>query len=306
MPSIYFLPDDRRIDVEEGESILQASLRGGIAHTHVCGGKARCTTCRVLVLEGTDDMLSAPGLQEARLADRLGFASNIRLACQTQVTGDITTRRLVIDDDDLDLALSTIADEEAGINSCGVEKEVTILFSDIRDFTSFSDRQLPYDVIHMLNRYFHRMRKIIEYNKGQVYNYMGDGLLALFGVSDPDTALEDGVRCGLQMLQAMDDMQEYLEKTYQQGLQTGVGIHYGEVVIGTIDDSMGRRKIVIGDAVNFASRVESANKEAGTRLLVSKPVYEAIKKNAVIGHSCQVAIKGKPGQHRLYEVVSLS
>lgn len=306
MASIHFLPDDRIIEVNEGESILQASLRAGIPHTHVCGGKARCTTCRIMVVEGDLDVISAPTENESYLANKLGFPLNIRLACQAYISGDIKSRRLVIDDDDLDMSLAKSSVEGEGLCSSGMEKEVAILFSDIRDFTSFSDRQLPYDIIHMLNRYFHRMRQIIERNHGQIYNYMGDGLLALFDADDPSSAMENGIRCGLEMLQAMDDMQPYLERTYNQGLQIGIGLHSGEVVIGTIDDNVGNKKMVIGDAVNFASRVESANREAGTRFLVSQPVFEKMENKIETGCSCSLEIKGKPGEHKLYEVMSIS
>ena len=306
MPSIYFRPDNKKIEVEEDENILQAALRAGIPHTHVCGGKARCTTCRVFLVDTGKLDVSQPGESESYLSRKLGFCENVRLACQTRVMGDISVRRLVIDDDDVDIALSTVSAQDHASNSSGIEKKVVILFSDIRNFTSFSDRQLPYDIIHMLNRYFRKMRKVIEANHGQVYNYMGDGLLALFGVEDSESAAEHAVRCGLQMLKSMDEMQPYLENTYQQGLDIGIGIHCGDVVIGTIDDSMGDRKMVIGDAVNFASRVESANKASGTRLLISQTVFEEIGDRIEIGLKCSVEIKGKTGEHRIYEVNSLA
>ena len=306
MPTIEFLSDGKVVTIEEGESVLQASLRAGIPHTHVCGGKARCTTCRILVLDGDEDKLSPRSDQESSLAKKFGFASNIRLACQAYVSEDIKTRRLVIDDDDVDITLMRMSDETSKVSSTGLEKKVVILFSDIRDFTSFSDKQLPYDIIHMLNRYFYQMRKIIERNNGEVFNYMGDGLLALFGVEDGHGAIENGVRSGMEMLEAMDKMQPYLQQTYGQSLQIGVGIHCGDVVIGTIDDSQNDKKMVIGDAVNFASRVESANKETGTRLLISQTMYDELQEKIQIGKTCSVELKGKSGKYQLYEVLSLS
>ena len=158
----------------------------------------------------------------------------------------------------------------------------------------------------MLNRYFHQMRKIIERNKGNIYNYMGDGLLALFSLEDSPQAMENAVLCGLEMLQAMNEMQPYIQRTYNQNLQIGVGLHFGDVVIGTIDDSLSAKKMVIGDAVNFASRIESANKEAETRLLLSHPLYDHIRSKVEIGKTCEVEVKGKEGLHTLYEVLSIS
>ena len=108
------------------------------------------------------------------------------------------------------------------------------------------------------------------------------------------------------MLGAMDEIQPYLQSTYKQNLQIGVGIHCGQVVIGTIDDSLSGKKMVIGDAVNFASRIESSNKDAGTRLLVSESVYDNLKHKADIGKTCSFVIKGKSGKHQLYEILSFS
>ncbi|MBT7952393.1 MAG: adenylate/guanylate cyclase domain-containing protein [Gammaproteobacteria bacterium] len=306
MPKIEFLSDAKSIEIEEGESILQASLRAGIPHTHVCGGKARCTTCRILLIDGDENRLSPPGDEEYELVKKLGFAPNIRLACQSYVRDDIKIRRLVIDDNDIDLAMLKRSDDTGKFSSTGVETRVAILFTDIRDFTSFSDNQLPYDIIHMLNRYICQMRLIIERNNGEVFNYMGDGLMALFGVEKESWAIENAVRSGMEMLEAMDNMQPYLQETYGQGLQMGVGIHCGDVVIGSFEDSSNAMKMVIGDAVNFASRVESANKETGTKLLVSQTVFDRLKEKIQIGKTCSVELKGKSGEHQLYEVLSIS
>ncbi|NKB35636.1 MAG: 2Fe-2S iron-sulfur cluster binding domain-containing protein [Gammaproteobacteria bacterium] len=305
MPSIEFLSDNKKIDAEQGESILQAALRAGISHTHVCGGKARCTTCRVLIIDDTDGHLSPRCDREKLLADKFGFSSNIRLACQAKVTGDVKTRRLVIDDEDVDITLLNITEEGESFSSTGIEKSVAILFADIRDFTSFSEIQLPYDVIHMLNRYFYRMRQIIEHNHGEIFNYMGDGLLALFDADDCNVSKANSVGAALQMLDSMDKMQSYLERTYGQSLEIGIGIHAGDVVIGSIDDACNDKKMVIGDSVNFASRVESENKRLGSRLLVSESVYESLKDKLETGLTCSTELKGKQGRHGLYEVLSL-
>jgi adenylate cyclase len=180
------------------------------------------------------------------------------------------------------------------------------LFADIRDFTSFSEKQLPYDIIHLLKRYFHLMAKVIERNNGYIYNYMGDGLLALFGVDDPETAPLNGTRAGLEMLEAMAEIQPYIRNTYGQDLDIGVGLHCGDVVIGSIGDAEGEKEMVIGDAVNFASRVESANKKAGTRLLISQPVYDCVKANVKTGKEYSTRLKGIQEEQVLYEILNIS
>lgn len=304
MPSIHLLVDNRHIETEAGESILQASLRAGIPHTHVCGGRARCTTCRILLIDTRRDDISVPTASEVRVAERFGFTPDVRLACQAYAQADITIRRLVVDD--ADIALTRLRSDNNDLAATGAEKHLAILFADLRDFTGFAEKQLPYDVIHMLNRYFHVMRKIIECHDGRIYNYMGDGLLALFGVEEPAQAAENSVRCGLAMLQAMDDMESYLQHTYNQILRIGIGVHLGDVVIGAIDAGSGGRMMVIGDAVNVASRIESANKTMGTRLLVSQSVFNELQATLQIGKACALELKGKTGAYQLYEALAFN
>src|SRR5580658_6560809 len=102
MPTIRFLPDNKRIEVETGETLLAASLRAGIAHVHACGRIARCSTCRVEIMDGIHSC--GPRTRaEQLLIERLGFHPALRLACQTVALGDMTVRRLVLDDDDIAL-----------------------------------------------------------------------------------------------------------------------------------------------------------------------------------------------------------
>src|SRR5205814_4021794 len=113
------------------------------------GGHARCSTCRVLVLEGRANL--APRTEdEVRLAVQKGLEDDIRLACQARVLGPITIRRLVLDDCDHALAAASTP------HTSGREVTLAVLFSDIRGFTPFAESHLPYDVVHILNRYFQR------------------------------------------------------------------------------------------------------------------------------------------------------
>src|SRR4029077_10310577 len=110
--------------------------------------------------------------KETALAEKLGFSAEIRLACQTTVNGDVKLRRLILDSEDASLA-SNLAAERSPC-SVGEEKRLAILFADIRGFTSFAEKMLPYDVIHILNRYFNKMGMIISSHSGRIDNYMGD------------------------------------------------------------------------------------------------------------------------------------
>lgn len=303
MPRIYFEPDAKEIEAGEAEPILFASVRAGIPHAHACGGNARCSTCRVLLTDGLENCAPRNSPEE-ELASRLHFTPEIRLACQTVVSGDVCLRRLVLDEEDLELANGQTADGSPA--SVGEEKRIAILFADIRGFTSFSEALPPYDVIYVLNRFFHQMGKVISRHGGVINNYMGDGLMALFGVEDQEDAALDAVRAGLGMLEAVEEMVPYMETVYDTKFQIGVGIHCGEAVVGTVGGADLKRLTAIGDAVNFASRIEAANKEAGTNLLISEDTYELVKEHVLTGKRCSnLTFRGKSGEYVLYEVVGV-
>ncbi len=304
VPTITYVSDNKSVESEDGETILQTSLRLGIPHTHVCGGNARCSTCRVIILDGVENCCERNSREQV-LASRLHFSPQIRLACQTSISGHVTLRRLVLDEEDVELT-SQLTQDNTPI-AAGEEKKIAILFADIREFTAFSESLLPYDVIHVLNRYFNTMGKVINLHGGYIDNYMGDGLMALFGVDDPKESALKAVKAGLDMLEAVEQLSVYLENTYGMGFRIGIGVHYGEAVLGSIGAKNARRMTAIGDVVNVASRIEQANKDYGTRLLVSEQAYDEIRQQVRIGREiADTALKGKSGRYRLYEIVGLN
>jgi len=306
MTTIRILPDDVLIESAPGETLLDVSLRSGIAHAHACGGHARCSTCRVEVTDGIDACAPRTPAEQS-LADRLGFSPQLRLACQTTANNSVTMRRLILDDDDV--ALVDVRARSAAAVAAGEERSLAIMFADIREFTAFSEPLPPHDVVHVLNRYFHAMGREVARFGGCIDNYMGDGVMALFGLGDSDTdqsAALNAVQAGLAMLKAMDALKPYLETAYGQSFDMRIGIHFGDAVVGSIG-AVGRERVTaIGDSVNFASRIEGANKAEGTRLLISETLYALVGPPLKIGRSLRVPVKGKSGEYTLYEVVGLA
>ena len=299
MPKIHILPDGKEIETRDGETILQAALRAEIPLAHICSGNARCSTCRVIILEGMPNTLP-PNAAEKKIADLSTFDPSVRLACQTIATGNIKIRRLVMDDEDLELSSLFIQGVKPG--ATGIEKNVLILFLDIQGFTAFSEALLPYDVIHILNRFFNQMGEVINKYKGEINNYMGDGFMALFEAQDPREGALRAIGAGLEMLARVRGLQSYLEKLYYKSFQIRIGLHYGHVVAGIVGASGSRKMTVIGDSVNFASRIEAANKKAGTRFLISEETFALVKDRVEVGKQVYLALPGKTGKHRLYEV----
>ena len=303
MANINFRPDDKQIATRRSETILGASLREGIPHAYACGGRARCSICRISVEEGLE-FCSPRSKGERTMAERLQFSPEIRLACQTKITGDVKVRRLVVDEDEIEFIRSIAEGPRPA--SIGQEKKLAILFADVRGFTALSERMSPYDVIYFLNRYFHLASKIIEDHGGYVDNYMGDGLMALFGHDDAPDAVFRTVSAGLAMLEEVRKKSRHFEELYGASIRIGVGVNYGNVVVGTVGAGDRKRMTAIGDVVNFASRIESANKSFGTELLISSDVHRQIAERITVGRRIQHAvIEGKTGQHVLYEVKGL-
>ena len=300
MPKIDFLPDNKNFEVESGESILQTAARNGIPHVNACGGEGKCTTCRLLILEGIENC-SPETEKEIALKEKAHTTDEFRLACQTTITGDVTVRRLVLNKEDIESV-----SERSVSGRLGETKRIAILFSDIRGFTPFSEKLTPYDVVFILNRYFNRMVKAVESNHGTVDNYIGDGMVAIFGLHDEPDPAQHAVRSALEMCAEMDDMKPYLKTMYGKDFDIGVGIHWGEAVVGDIGAGKSKRLTAIGDAMNFASRVESANKQFQSRVLISEETHDEIKDSLVIKDFMRTNLPGIEGRVTLYEIEDIN
>jgi len=297
MPSLKMLPEDEQITINPDENILLASLSAGIPHVHACGGKGRCSTCRVIVLDGMQNCVQ-PNEKEAKLAQKMGFTSNIRLACQTQVSGDLTVRRVVLDDVDLEIITNSLKN---GIQSIGEEKEVSILFSDIANYTTFTDAAQPYDTVHFLNRYFREMGEIVAAKNGRIIDYYGDGFLAIFGLEGDLYHSDNTVAAGCKMLDKAKSLSAYYKQISGCIFQLRLGINTGNVIVGNIGIDKMRKFAAIGGEVNFASRIEAANKELGTQFLISQSTFEHLNEKVKIKATHIISVKGKLGQHKVYE-----
>jgi class 3 adenylate cyclase len=282
--------------------LLEASLGAGIPHTHVCGGRARCSTCRVLVSQGLDNCRPR-NEAEARLARTKGFSPEIRLACQTTVVGDVTLRRLVLDDTDIQVA---IREGRADPGEVGREAEVSVLFCDIRSFTAFSERALPYDVIHILNRYFEIIGAIIDRHGGYIDKYMGDGIMVIFGL-DQTVGSEHArlaVSAAGSIVQALPDFNRYLRTHFNHEFKIGVGIHSGTVILGSLGFHKKKEYTALGDTVNTASRIEAFNKTAGTTILVSERTRDLAGGGFRWGKHFSAEVQGKTEPFPVHELLA--
>lgn len=304
MADIEFCEGSRTIAVAcpADRTLLQASLDAGIPHYHTCDGRARCSTCRVLVLRG-DENLGERSPLEVELARLRGWPDAIRLACQARPTGPATVKRVINDDIDVDLAC-----QEFGGWPAAEERDLALLFCDISGFTGITEQQLPYDVIHSLNRFFRQVGDPIIANCGAINKYMGDGLLALFGTGGAprEVCCMRAARAGAEIIAAAGSLNGYLEEHFGFSFRPRVGLHFGRVVVGQLGHPSKIDCTVVGDAVNTASRIEASNKLHGTQLLASEDLVEPIKAALKIGAVFEARLRGRKQPIFLHEILGVA
>jgi len=256
-------PDGQVSVLPLGATILDASRAGRIPHAAVCGGRGRCSTCRVRVERGAANVPAAAADELAVLA-RVGAPPGVRLACQTRPTGDVAVVPLLPANAGPQAARRTERD------AAGSEKTIAVMFADLRGFTTLSEAKLPYDVVFLLNRYFAEMGAAIEKSGGRLDKFVGDGIVALFGVeSGPAKGTREAIAGAKAMIERLGALNAALSHDLPAPLRIGIGIHTGPAIVGEMGYAQARQFTAIGDTVNTASRLEALTKKFGAELLLS-------------------------------------
>lgn len=283
-PTITY-PGGRRVRGVSRATLLEISRAAGVPHAAVCGGRGRCTTCRVLVSEGAET-LPQPNPTESAALVRIHAPPGVRLACQVRPEHSLTVRPLI----PLREAQPTLARDA---QRWGVERRITVMFADLRSFTTLAERLYPYDSVFLLNRYFELMSQAIERHGGEVDKFLGDGVMALFGVVPARGAgSRDALYAGRDMLRALDSLNAEFEATLAGKLHMGLGIHMGPAVLGRVG---GRNAglTALGDSVNIASRLENLNKEFGSVLVISDAALHASGLAIQGAETHEIAVRGR-------------
>jgi len=303
MSELYVWPEEVAVPFSGTANLLDKATEAGVSIAHLCGGRGLCSTCRVRIIEG-EESLTERTTKESAMADRLEFPDEIRLACQTEVKGSVKLWRLVLDNVDLEMASQLGGGHFVG--PVGREVEATVMFIDVAGFTTMSENLPPYDIVHILNRFFTRAGAAVGRHGGHIDNYMGDGLLAVFGIRGESGHCLATIKAGLEILEAAASMSKYLSLIYSHPFEVRVGIGLGDVIFGLMGDEASARETVIGDVVNTASRLEAANKKTGTTMLVTEAVHARTEASVEYGRSFDLELPGKDGHVTGYEVIGLS
>jgi adenylate cyclase len=255
------------ISAQRGMSLLEVSRQNRVPHAAVCGGRARCSTCRVRVLKGLEAQPPASDA-EAQVLRRIGSPVNVRLACQLRPVADLTISTLL--PANIDGRQSAQMDKY----QWGVEQEVTILFCDLRGFTKMSEGRLSFDVVFILNQFLGRMAEAIEDTGGFVDKFMGDGIMAIFGMDAPvDVGAQRAIAAARAMGGVLDSLNQSLREELPAPLSMGIGLHTGPVILGRIGavqrSGAAAPLTALGETVNIASRLEGKTKDLGVQAAVS-------------------------------------
>ncbi|MGF1477064.1 MAG: adenylate/guanylate cyclase domain-containing protein [Geminicoccaceae bacterium] len=280
-------PSGKKVRAPQGLSVLDVSRLNKIPHASVCGGRGRCSTCRVRVVSGLET-LPEPSSIEAKVLGRLGYPERVRLACQLYPRSDLSIVPIVAPPTALRDALGAVDPSQ------GVEREIAVLFADIRDFTRLAEGKLPYDVVYLLNQYSRQMGEQIEAAGGHLDKFIGDGVMALFGINDaPETAARSALTAAQGMGTSLEELNESLASDLNEPLRIGIGLHMGSSIVGEIGYGRARQLTAIGDAVNVASRLEGLTKERRVQLVVSEQLITRAGIDAPDLPREDVAIRGR-------------
>jgi adenylate cyclase len=255
--SISYVPDPT-VRANPGPTLLEISRAQGIPHLSVCGGRARCSTCRVEIVKGAE-ILPPPEGAEAKTLASIAAGPRVRLACQVRPTGPVTVNLLLQPEP-----------RARGGSDQGVEQTLAVLFLDARDFTSWSQDKLPYDVVFILNRLFNAAGQAIESHGGWIDKYLGDGLMAVFGRhAGPEAGCRHALEAARAIDMALDRVNRGLANELPAPIRVGMGIHVGPLVLGRLGHENTAATTVVGRTVNATSRLEALSKEKACQLVVS-------------------------------------
>ena len=278
----------RTVRVPKGLTVLEASLRNNVPHASVCGGRARCSTCRIRII-GDCSALPEPSQREAFVLGRVGTSDpSIRLACQLRPTTDLSFFQLF-------LPHTMSADGHASNPTrIGQERYLVNMFVDMRGSTKLAEKRLPFDTVFIVNRFLGAVSQAVIESGGMPNQFVGDGMLALFGLSTSrQEACRQALRAAAMIAANVDELNKFLEHDLREPIQFGIGINGGEVIVGDIGYRDHMVFTALGDAVNVAARLQDMTKSLACELVVSDEVRATAGLDADILPQQEVAIRGR-------------
>src|SRR5438552_7388079 len=279
----------RTVRVPKGLSVLEASLRNNVPHASVCGGRARCSTCRIRII-GDYASLPEPSRREAFVLDRVGAGSDpaIRLACQLRPEADLSFFQIFLPQ------ITAASLRTSSPSRIGEERYLVSMFVDMRGSTKLAEKRLPFDTVFIVNRFLGAVSQAVIECGGQPNQFVGDGQLALFGLaSGPQTACRQALKAAALIAGNVEELNKFLEHDLREPIRFGIGIHGGEVIVGDIGYRDHMVFTALGDAVNVAARLQDMTKSLACEAVISEEVRVSAGLAADGLPEQEVAIRGR-------------
>ena len=278
----------RTVRVPKGLSVLEASLRNNVPHASVCGGRARCSTCRIRII-GDCSHLPEPSQREAFVLGRVGATDpSIRLACQLRPTSDLSFFQLF-----LPHAVSA-SSQASNPTRIGQERYLVSMFVDMRGSTKLAEKRLPFDTVFIVNRFLGAVSQAVIESGGQPNQFVGDGMLALFGLTaSRQDACRQALKAAAMIATNVDELNRFLEHDLIEPIRFGIGIHGGEVIVGDIGYRDHMVFTALGDAVNVAARLQDMTKALACEVVISDEVRTTAGVSANALPEQEVVIRGR-------------
>jgi len=280
----------RTVRVPKGLSVLEASLRHNVPHASVCGGRARCSTCRIRVI-GDHGTLPEPSPREAFILNRVRTADpSVRLACQLRPTGDLAFFQLFMPH------LMSANAHASQPQRIGQERYLVSMFVDMRGSTRLAEQRLPFDTVFIVNRFLGAVSQAVIECGGQPNQFVGDGELALFGLqTSPQVACRQALKAAAMIAANIEELNRFLSHDLHEPIGFGIGIHGGEVIIGDIGYRDHMVFTALGDAVNVAARLQDMTKSLACEAILSEEIRITAGLAAESLPEQEVAIRGRSG-----------
>ena len=281
-------PDGRTVTAPRGSTVLEASRIGGVPHVSLCGGRGRCSTCRVRVTGGRDH-LPAPGLLERATLQRSTGTPDIRLACQLRPTRDLAVMPVFAPPRRRSPGLPA-----PRFASASRERDLAVLFCDLRGFTRRAEHWLPFDTVFLLNRYFEIVGEAVEAAGGFLDKFVGDGAMALFGLDTaPDAACRQALAAAAGVARGLQAMNADYAEELGEPLRFAMGLHFGPAIVGDMGYGNAVGLTAVGDGINVASRLESEAKDRDVEAVVSAALLARAGRDVPRWRVHSIAVRGR-------------
>lgn len=259
-------PNGRSIRVPLGFSVLEASRSAGVPHASICGGRGRCSTCRIRIVAGAQ-YIADPSQGEQSVLKRIAAGPGVRLACQVRPNRDVSVAPLLPSN----WPIASLRRSEWPMP--GEERFIAVLMIDMRDSIRLAETRLPYDAVFIVDRFVTAAGLAVEKTGGQVSHFLGDGLMATFGLEcGPKQSCRQALSALTAIGRNMEALNHVLRTETGEAIRFGIGVHCGSAIVGGIGYGAMRTFTTLGDAANVAARLEALCKTFACEAVVSNDV----------------------------------